>query len=418
MFTPPVDSISMIYTVIRMEATKVPVECRKWVIPAMLFFGMCTTLTQKFMIEQKVQGRSGRHKFNKPWFLTLIMFIGMLLALIIYGILAFRRRRLHPSSVSEVSSSTRFRVYFLIALPAVCDLLATGIMNTGLLYIRASAWQMLRGAMTVFSSLLHAFVLKRKYMAFMWASVFIVTLSIVIVGLATAFDKGVAVDGSTESQITLAIVLTISSQFIRACEIVLEDYLLHDKAISAFLIVGVKGFWGILITGLVVLPLAQFVLPGTEGGGIHEDTVDTFEMFRNDHMLVVFALLYILFILGLNTMAMLVTNITNAVMRTITESLRTLCIWVAQLILFYSIRDTEYGHHHPTIGESWSDWSWMQLGGFGLLITGMLSYNSTIKLPGFAYPPEDEIAESGKGLDPSSQSAREPRLIKEEEWSE
>jgi uncharacterized membrane protein YhaH (DUF805 family) len=78
---------------------------------------MCTTLTQKFMIEQKVQGRSGRHKFNKPWFVTLIMFIGMLLALIIYGILAFRHRRLHPSSVPEVSRLTRFRIYFLTTVP-------------------------------------------------------------------------------------------------------------------------------------------------------------------------------------------------------------------------------------------------------------------------------------------------------------
>jgi drug/metabolite transporter (DMT)-like permease len=388
-----------------MNGTHVPVECRKWVIPAMLFFGMCTTLTQKFMIEQKVQGRSSRHKFNKPWFLTLIMFIGMLLALVIYEILNVRHRRLHPTYEPEVPRSSRIRAYCLIAVPAMCDLLATGIMNTGLLYIRASAWQMLRGSMTVFSSLLHAFVLKRKYTPFMWAGVFIVTLAIVVVGLATAFDKGVAVDGSSEGQITLAIVLTIGSQFIRACEIVLEDYLLHDKGMSAFLIVGVKGFWGTLITGLVVLPLAQFVFSGVEGGGLHEDTRDTFEMLRNDYVLIAFAVLYILFILGLNTMAMLVTNITNAVMRTITESLRTLCVWVAQLILYDAIRDREYGHHHPTLGESWSDWNWMQLGGFGLLITGMLSYNSTVKLPGFAYPPRgrkpyDRIRKSGGPVEP------------------
>jgi drug/metabolite transporter (DMT)-like permease len=259
-------------------------------------------------------------------------------------------------------------------------------MNTGLLYIKASAWQILRGAMTVFSSILHRFVLKRTYHAYMWAGVCIVTLSLVVVGLATVCSSGLAVDGASEGKVILAIILTIGSQFIRACEIVIEDYLLHDKAISALLIVGVKGLWGTLLNAGVVLPAAQWLFAsGEEGNGIREDTGDTLRLLGNDGALIALSVLYIFFILGLNTFAMLVTNITNAVMRTITESLRTACIWVAQLILFYSIQNSEYGHHHPTLGESWSAWSWLQLIGFGLLITGMLAYNQTIRLPFFKY---------------------------------
>jgi hypothetical protein len=90
-------------------------------------------------------------------------------------------------------------------------------------------------------------------------------------------------------------------------------------------------------------------------------------------------------VFGLNVFSMLVTNVTNAVMRTITEWLTTACIWVARLILFYSIENSGYGQHHPTFGEFWSVWSWLQLVCFGLLVTGMLAYNRTIRLSFFEY---------------------------------
>jgi drug/metabolite transporter (DMT)-like permease len=369
---------------------------RKFIIPAMLIFGTCTTLTQKFMIEQKGEGspKYGSHKFNKPWYFTLIMFIGMLLALIVYEIgVVLQRNRARNALNEEVREvhrmTSRLKTYLIIAIPACCDLLATGVMNIGLLYIQASAWQILRGAMTVFSSILHRFVLKRVYRWYMWGGVAIVFVSLIVVGLATVCSRGVAVDGASDGKVVLAIVLTVSSQFIRACEIVLEDYLLHDQAISPLLIVGVKGLWGTIITGGLVLPAAQWLFKSKEeGNGISEDTGDTFKRLGSDPVLIVLSILYIFFILGLNTFAMLVTNITNAVMRTITESLRTACIWIAQLVLFYSIEKSTYGHHHPTLGESWSVWSWLQLTGFGLLVTGMLAYNGTIRLPFFEYSEE------------------------------
>jgi drug/metabolite transporter (DMT)-like permease len=378
------------------------VRYRNWIIPGMLLFGTCTTLTQKFMIEQKEIGVSDRpaHKFNKPWYLTLVMFIGMFCALIVYEI----SNKLTPSpstpvdydSVSGKTRISRWKPYFMIAIPACCDLIATGIMNIGLLYLKASIWQMLRGAMVVFSSLLHAFVLKREYRPYMWMGVCIVTIAIVVVGLAAVCSSGVAVDGVSDEKVVLAIVLTVGSQFVRAVEIVVEDYLLHDHSLSAMLIVGVKGFWGTLITGFIVLPAIQYMFTGTdEGNGIYEDTLDTFYMLGKSSLLIGLSVAYVFFILGLNAFAMMVTHITNAVMRTIMECIRTLCIWIAQLILFYSIQSSEYGRHHPTLGESWTEWSWMQLAGFALLITGMLVYNRSLFLPGFDYREEkkDETTE-------------------------
>jgi hypothetical protein len=107
-------------------------------------------------------------------------------------------------------------------------------------------------------------------------------------------------------------------------------------------------------------------------------------------------------ILGLNVSGMIVTEITNATMRTIIESMRTLCIWVVEIILYYALEKTTYGQHHPGSGEEWSVWSWMQLSGFGLLVTGMFVYNRMVRLPFLNYDKDPveltEDAATGKDV--------------------
>lgn len=362
---------------------------RKIAIPVMLMFGTGTTVIQKFMLEQQGTGVAeyGVHKFSKPWFQTLIMFLGELCALVVYEVSRCVNKR--KQNMETESKESRWKLYCILGIPALCDLLSTGIMNVGLLYIQASVWQMLRGAQVIFGSIFHAFCLRRRYKGYMWASVVIVALSLVVVGSAAVCSTGVAVEGVTQGQVILAIFLTIGSQVIRAAQVILEDFFIHDKDISPILIVGVQGFWGTIATAFVVLPISQY-LGGEQGNGIHEDTIDTALMLWDNKILILFSIAYVLVILGLNIFGMIVTEITNAVMRTIVEAMRTLCIWIVQMIIFYSIQNTEYGHHHPTIGESWTIWSWMQLAGFALLFTGMLTYNGSVHMPFFDYKPIEE----------------------------
>ena len=361
-------------------------------IPGMLFFGTCTVVVQKFMFEQYSTGRnSNYHKFEKPWWQTFIMFIGMLAALFVYYSYEYVHKKLkdkkqnllkEEENSEDKTQKNTLKTFFILAIPALCDLLSTGISNVALLWIQASVWNMLRGAMVVFSALFHALILKRKYFFHMWFGVGVVTVALGIVGAAAVCSTGVANEDASQGKVVLAVFLTIGSQLIRAAQVVLEDYLLHDVNSSPFWMVGIEGFWGCMITLAVAMPIVQFAASGTEeGNGIHEDIVDTLYMLGNNPILIILSIVYILVILFFNTSAMLVTNITNAVMRTIIESMRTLCIWIVQLIIYYSLEGKEYGNHHPSIGETWSDWSFMQLGGFLLLFTGMLIYNSIWKLP-------------------------------------
>lgn len=84
----------------------------------------------------------------------------------------------------------------------------------------------------------------------------------------------------------------------------------------------------------------------------HENTIDSFKMMGNNHTLIWAILLYIFFILFYNLYGMMVTQTYSAVYRTILEAVRTLCIWITNLII-YKFIDKRFG-------EIWSNWSWLE----------------------------------------------------------
>ena len=392
-------------------------EIPKWqkvtAIPGMLLFGTCTVVVQKFLFCQKAVGDAkykNPHYFKKPWFQTNSMFVGMLLALVVYEVqrlIENRRKKREDKDLASVvddsvisqqpkAKTSHAKMYFAVAAPACCDLLATSLMNIGLLYIEASVWQMIRGSMVLFSSIFCAFILKRPHYAYMWWSVLLIVLALAVVGISSVCSTGVGKAGVSQGQVIMAIFLTIGSQIIQASQIVVEDFLLHDMTASPVLIVGLEGMWGTIITCTIFLPIIQNI-GGEEGNGVHEDTLDTFQMIGDNPTLLAFCILYVFFILLYNVTGMFVTNITSAVVRTILEGLRTLCIWVVQIIICYSIKGTDYGNKHSTLGEEWTSWSWMQLSGFLLLFTGMLLYNKILRVPFFKYP--DAVIEQAKKED-------------------
>ena len=63
-----------------------------------------------------------------------------------------------------------------------------------------------------------------------------------------------------------------------------------------------------------------------------------------------------------------VTENLNAVHRVVIETLRTLCVWLVDLLLYYVISKGR-------IGEKWTVYSFVQLFGFALLVLGTLAYN-------------------------------------------
>lgn len=71
-------------------------------------------------------------------------------------------------------------------------------------------------------------------------------------------------------------------------------------------------------------------------------------------------------LLAYNYAGMHVTGQMGAVFRTVLETMRTLFVWLVDLVLFYA---------HTGLGEEWNRYSLVQAAGFAVMVTGTLVYS-------------------------------------------
>ena len=113
---------------------------------------------------------------------------------------------------------------------------ATTTMYIGLTMTFASSFQMLRGALIVFTGLLTIIVLKRKLKGFQWLGILVIIIGLAVVG-SNDFIKKMESDSDdkgTGSMIT-GDILIILAQVFSASQMIVEEKFLRGKLISFFL---------------------------------------------------------------------------------------------------------------------------------------------------------------------------------------
>jgi len=376
------------------------------VITGMLVFGTCTVVIQKVIFNMEAEGVDHDvHKFEKPWFQTEVMFVGMFGCLFVYEAMRlfehFSKKGEENQPLTsnttlqgdEKKSMPLWKQYLLAVAPAMCDLTATAAMNIGLLWIPASVWQMLRGSMVVFTALFSKFFLKKPMYLYRWVGVCVVVVALCVVAISSLmtpcktpklFFSSSSEEVSTTEEVT-GIILVVAAQVVQASQIVIEEHLMAGVNLHPILIVGLEGLWGGLVCSVVLVIVYWIPAP------VGEDTIDSFIMIGNNGALAGTIVAYATAILCYNLFGMYVTKVSSAVIRTILEALRTACIWVTDLFIHYVITD------NPNFGEVWTEWSYLQLCGFLFLMIGMFTYNGIIQIDGLYYPtPEEYQAEYDK----------------------
>lgn len=350
-------------------------------VSSLLVFGTTTSLLAKIVYELKSVGKDGEEKyFRKPWAMTSVMFLGMTLCLpLAYYQERKERRRvaeqeplLAPDPSGEGGGSPRKRSQLheiaLLALPTAFDLVATVLMNVGLLYVTASVYQMMRGAEMLFAALFAIAFLGRRLNRYHAGGIVCCVVGITLVGTSSILSgEGSSTHEVTTQEMLLGMGLIITSQAVQAAQLTFEDFFMADLAIPGVKIVGYEGLLGALGTLGIMMPIAYY-LPGPEGEGIHEDFIDTLTMVRHSRVLQVVLAVDMAALLAYNVAGMAVTGHLGAVFRTVLETMRTLFVWLVGLLLYY----TPLGVGQ--LGESWSVYSWLQAAGFVVLVTGTLVY--------------------------------------------
>lgn len=324
-------------------------------------------------------GKARKHYFRKPWAMTTVMFIGMTFCLPLHKAEKRKRKALEAESRPLLveddpmqQPKSKWRVLLLL-FPTLADLIATVLMNIGLLYTTVSVYQMMRGAELVFAALFAIVFLKRHLNSLHFAGIFCSVCGIILVGVSSLLSadlqsgkesKAAPVHGETSGLMLLGMGLIILSQAVQAAQLTFEDYFMADLNIEPLKIVGYEGLFGTMMMIFIMLPAVYFI-PGYDTGGRQENTLDTLTMIWKTPALSTIIIGDMFALMMYNFAGMSVTDHLGAVFRTLLETMRTLAVWGVDVVLYYS---------GTGVGEPIDKYSVIQLLGFVVLVVGMLVY--------------------------------------------
>lgn len=384
-------------------------------IGGLIGFGTFTSLAAKIVYELEGVGRNGAMKhFEKPWAMTTVMFCGMSFCLPLAFFVENKQRKAAQKAAAAASAAeepllpaggaaprvnghSELAQALMLFIPTAFDLIATVLMNVGLLSVTASVYQMMRGAEMLFAALFAVVFLRRSLNRYHYGGIACCVVGICLVGVSSMLSgEGSASHPVSQRAMLTGMGLIIASQCVQAAQITFEDFFMADLAIPPLKIVGYEGVLGAATMLLLVLPIVQR-LPGVDGKGLHEDTVDTWHMITHSTVIASVLAVDMFALLMYNVSGMCVTGHLGAVFRTVLETTRTLFVWLVDLLLFY----TPLGM--GKLGESWSVYSWIQAAGFVVLVTGTVIYGKG---------DEKEVAEEiAEGMYDEADMAEEQPLV-------
>ncbi|KAL7626937.1 hypothetical protein AAE478_003711 [Parahypoxylon ruwenzoriense] len=398
-----------------------------FLVGMMLLTGVCNTLLTKYQDNQCVRNCDDpdpekRKYFEQPVLQTAQMFFGEAGIWLVVGLrTAYQRfaKRRSPTangyqpvtnddtdaddaaSINSEQPLTHSRTkpsagpdgllkgfgILLLALPALCDIFGTTLVNAGLLMVAASIYQMTRGALVLFVGLFSVIFLHRKLYLFQWLSLLGVMMGVALVGLATVIwpDSrakateivGQVVENASADALraALGVVLIAGAQIFTATQFVLEEFLLERSNIEAVEVVGWEGLFGLAVT--LIGMLAMHVAVGRTDAGRYGafDMVEGFRQMTEYRVIWVSSLLIMFSISGFNYFGLSVTRSVSATSRSTIDTCRTLFIWVVSL------------------GLGWETFKWLQVGGFALLVYFTFLFNGVVQPPFKFLQPNEEVEE-------------------------
>ena len=147
----------------------------------------------------------GEHNFEKPYFTTLMMFLGEALCLVIFK--SYRYYQKYQERQASFSANTnsfpdahyaslspgrdavigplkvRPPLYYFAGF-CTFDMIATIVSGMGLIWVDASLYQMIRGAQLVFAALASMVLVGKRYTCRQWLAVATVVVGLAAVGVS------------------------------------------------------------------------------------------------------------------------------------------------------------------------------------------------------------------------------------------
>jgi len=241
----------------------------------------------------------------------------------------------------------------------------------------ASVFQMLRGAVIIFTGILSIIFLKRKLKLYHWVGMLFVLIGLGVVGLSSVlFGKK---SESAPHPLTGDIII-VCAQLVVAVQMVVEEKFIGKYNIPPLQVVGWEGIFGFSILSCILV--VMYYIPGSSAGNHFENTPDALVQFGNSWVIMISILGNILSIAFFNFFGISITKYASATTRMVIDSVRTLVIWAVGLAFFKE------------------DFQYLQIVGFFFLILGTILYNEVLVIPflGKPDPKPGHVSETQKPL--------------------
>ncbi|XP_076800256.1 solute carrier family 35 member F6-like isoform X2 [Clavelina lepadiformis] len=292
------------------------------------------------------------------------MFIGEFSCLIVFQLWrAYWKYKQSKGDTTEVNFGNQNFSPVLFLAPAACDMTATSLMYIGLNYTYASSFQMLRGAIIVFTALLSVAFLRRSIQRKAWFGIFLVVVGLALVGISDIVFSQDSTHGP--NAILTGDLIILVAQIIQAVQVVVEEKFVNGKDIHPLQAVGWEGFFGMTILGILLIPM-YYIPAGDFSGnprGVLEDALDGLYQIGQNGTLALAQIGSICSIAFFNFFGISVTKELSATTRMVLDSIRTLIIWAVSLI------------------AKWENFQYLQVIGFLVLLCGTAVYNNLIPTP-------------------------------------
>ncbi|XP_067945965.1 solute carrier family 35 member F6-like isoform X1 [Watersipora subatra] len=347
----------------------------------MLITGSINTLSTKWADKCYASGNpeygkayAEERKFDHPFLQSVGMFIGELSCLLVFKFIFFASKR-QVNAGKELSAGTKRLIdgnqgfHPIVFWPAaLCDMCGTTLMYIGLNMTDASSFQMLRGAVIVFTALLSVTFLGRSISKQMWLGILFVILGLVVVGLADFFQPKDPNDVTDTNLVITGDLLIVIAQIITASQMVYEEKYVSRHSVAPLQAVGWEGFFGFITLSVLLVPM-YFIQVGPGGSFITSDpeyrlenALDAFYQMGSNPLIIVAQLGNVISIAFFNFAGISVTRELSATTRMVLDSLRTVVIWVVSVII-------------------WDPFVPLQIPGFLLLGLGTAVYNGLLNKP-------------------------------------
>ncbi|KAJ3562173.1 hypothetical protein NP233_g9746 [Leucocoprinus birnbaumii] len=389
-----------------------------FLLAGMILTGATNSLFTKWQDMQCVENCTDpdptRHVlYEQPVWQTLQMFLGEMLCFlpVIYAWfkVQYQPVRLQEEEPLVTKSKTEtlegWRV-LLLWIPAACDLTGTTLMNVGLIYTPVSIYQMTRGALVLFVGVFSVIFLRRRLWLYQWVSLIIVMAGVTLVGYSGNLVKDAITqslfgfkptsaavqesEGAGIGQVLVGVFFIVFAQVFTATQFVVEETIMARYSVTPLMAVGYEGLFG-AISVLMLFPILS--IPSITKMSSFFDLPRGWNQTIHTPSVLASGIAISISISLFNFFGLSVTRHVSATARSLTDTCRTLAIWIVSL------------------GLGWETFlfpiSLLQVFGFSLLVYGTFLFNNLISVPACLPKPAADAVERE---DEESQGLLRPSL--------